>query len=60
MEWPRGRAEALTAFERAYFSQLLGRTGGRVGAAAQQAGIDPRSLYDKLRRLGLRKEAFRR
>ena len=58
VEWSRARAEALASFERAYFTHLLERTGGRVGAAAQQAGIDPRSLYDKLRRLGLRKEAF--
>jgi len=60
LEWSRARAAALAAFERTYFSRLLERTGGRVGEAARRAGIDPRSLYDKLRRLGLRKEAFRR
>ncbi len=59
LSWSRARGQALTAFERAYFSKLLERTDGRVGAAARAAGIDPRSLYDKLQRLGLRKEEFR-
>jgi DNA-binding NtrC family response regulator len=59
-DWSRARAGALSSFERAYFTHLLERTGGRVGEAARRAGIDPRSLYDKLQRMGLRKEVFRR
>jgi hypothetical protein len=30
-----------------------------VGKTAKKAGIQPRSLFDKMRRLGLRKEDFR-
>jgi DNA-binding NtrC family response regulator len=45
--------------ELAYLNDLLERTGGRVGEAARQAGLDPRSLYAKMREHGLRKEDFR-
>jgi len=38
---------------------LLRQTAGRVGETARRAGIDPRSLYTKMRRHGLRKEDFR-
>ena len=54
------RRRLLDATEPRYLSELLGRNQGRVGRAAAQAGIDPRSLYDRLRRHGLRKEDFRR
>ena len=57
--WHRARAEVLEAFERRYLSALLEECNGRVGEAARRARIDPRSLYDKMKRLGLRKEAFR-
>ncbi|MBL6720361.1 MAG: hypothetical protein ISQ08_03025 [Planctomycetes bacterium] len=53
------REELLQSFERDYLARLLRSTGGRVGQAALRAGITPRSLYDKLRRHGLRKEQFR-
>jgi len=45
--------------ELAYLSGLLERYGGRIGKTAEQAGITPRSLYTKLRYLGLRKEDFK-
>jgi len=45
--------------ERAYLSGLLREPRGRVGATAARAGIDPRSLYTKMKQLGLRKEEFR-
>ncbi len=48
-----------TAHERAYLAGLLRQTAGRVGETARRAGIDPRSLYTKMRRHGLRKEDFR-
>lgn len=57
--WTRARSEAVGAFEREYLSALLAECGGRVGEAARRAQIDPRSLYDKMKRLGLRKEDFR-
>lgn len=49
----------LEALDRFYFSQLLRLTQGRVGETARRAGIDPRSVHEKMKRLGLRKEEFR-
>jgi DNA-binding NtrC family response regulator len=34
-------------------------TGGKIGETARRAGMEPRSLFDKLKRHGLRKEQFR-
>ncbi|HUV38769.1 MAG TPA: sigma-54 dependent transcriptional regulator [Planctomycetota bacterium] len=53
------RHDVLQRFERAYLAGLLKSTGGRVGETARRAGIRPRSLYDKMKSLGLRKEDFR-
>ncbi len=41
-------------------SGLLRATRGRVGEAAKRAGIQERSLYERMKKLGLRKEDFRR
>ena len=46
-------------FERAYLTELLRATRGRVGETAARAGIDPRSLYAKMKQFSLRKEDFR-
>jgi transcriptional regulator with PAS, ATPase and Fis domain len=54
------RAHVLGRFENFYLRKLLEQTGGSVGETAARAGISPRSLYDKMRRHGLRKEDFRR
>ena len=58
---PLGQARRAwnRSFERAYLDALLSSTRGRVGEAATRAGIDPRSLYTKMKRHGLRKEDFR-
>jgi len=53
------RARATTDFERAYLAVLLRRTKGCIGRTAELAGITSRSLYDKLKQHGLRKEDFR-
>ena len=53
------RQQLLKQFERAYLTGLLRWTGGRVGETAKRAGIQPRSLYDKMKRHGLCKEDFR-
>ena len=63
-EWLRqplrsARQKLLMEFERAYLTGLLEATRGRIGETAKRAGIQPRSLFDKMRRLGLRKEGFR-
>jgi DNA-binding NtrC family response regulator len=49
----------LASVERSYLGRVLETAGGRVGKAAELAGIDPRVLYDKMKRYGLRKEDFR-
>jgi len=50
---------AIEDIERAYLEMVLTETEGRVGLTAQRAGIHPRGLYDKMRKLRLRKEDFR-
>lgn len=54
------REKLLKEFERAYLTALLKDTSGRVGQTAKRAGIQARSLYDKMKRHGLRKEDFRK
>jgi DNA-binding NtrC family response regulator len=53
------REKLLAEFERAYLTGLLESTGGRINETARRAGIRPRSLFDKMRRLELKKEDFR-
>ena len=53
------RREVLDRFERTYLTGLLQATNGHVGETAKRAGIQPRSLYDKMKRHGLCKEDFR-
>jgi len=56
---PELRSAVVERLERSYLAALLHQTGGRVGETAAHAGIEPRSLYEKMRRYGLRKEDFR-
>jgi len=62
-QWTMGlreaRQEVVSAFERDYLSDLLRKTQGRIGAAARQAGINERTLFEMLRRYDLRKEDFK-
>ena len=53
------RQKLLAEFERAYLAGLLESTGGKIGETAKRAGIQPRSLFEKMKRLGLRKEDYR-
>ena len=53
------RAKLLAEFERAYLAELLTATGGKIGKTAQRAGIQSRSLYDKMKNFGLSKEDYR-
>jgi DNA-binding NtrC family response regulator len=53
------REATLVRFEKAYLTRLLTVTGGRIGETARRAGMEPRSLFNKMRRYGLRKEDFR-
>ena len=52
--------EALDHVERRYLEMVLSEAHGRVGEAARKAGIHQRSLYNKMKRLDLKKESFRR
>jgi len=54
------RRDILEQFERSYLTSLLTSTNGRVGEAAKRAGIDSRSLFDKMKQYGLNKKDFRR
>ncbi len=53
------RERVLEEFERGYLQRLLERSRGRVGEAARRAGIDRRTLYAKMKRLGLSKGEYR-
>jgi transcriptional regulator with GAF, ATPase, and Fis domain len=57
--WTEVRERALLGVERAYLRALLESASGRVGETAARAGMSPRSLYEKMKRHGLRKEDFR-
>jgi DNA-binding NtrC family response regulator len=56
---PRFREQVVDGLERRYLMELLERCQGRIGVAAARAGITPRALYEKLKRHGLRREAYR-
>jgi DNA-binding NtrC family response regulator len=56
---PEVSKEVLERVERIYLEMTLKETRGRVGRAAEMAGVHPRGLYDKMKRLGLRKEDFK-
>jgi DNA-binding NtrC family response regulator len=58
--WRIVRQEVLEEAEYRYLSELLGLCSGRVGEVASRAGMTPRSLFEKMRRYGLRKEDFRK
>jgi two-component system response regulator AtoC len=41
--------------ERQYIEGLLRATDGRIGEAAKRAGLQERSLYEKMKQFGLRR-----
>jgi DNA-binding NtrC family response regulator len=53
------RQRLCAEFEQRYLRALLKSTRGRIGEAAERAGIDARTLYGKMREYGLQKEQFR-
>ncbi len=57
--WVEVRRQALEETEIRYLKGLLRVTNGRVGETAKRAGMDPRSLHEKMRKYELRKEDFR-
>lgn len=57
--WRQARETALKLVERDYLTHLLAASHGRIGETARRAGIRPRSLFDKMKRHGLRKEDYK-
>jgi len=57
--WKAVREDLLREGERAYVEGVLRASRGRVGVAARRAGMSPRSLFEKMRRHGVRKDDFR-
>jgi len=53
------KKQVTELFERRYLTRLLEQNAGRIGDTAVKAGIVPRTLYEKMRRHGLRKEDYR-
>jgi DNA-binding NtrC family response regulator len=51
------KARVVEEFERAYVTGVLEAHGGKLTAAAKHADMDPKNLYEKLVRYGLRKAA---
>jgi DNA-binding NtrC family response regulator len=56
----RSLTDVLADTERRYLAAQLTVTGGRLNDTARRSGMDRRSLYAKLKKLGLEKEDFRR
>lgn len=54
------RETAIAEFERRYLTHHLTNCRGRVGEVAQRIGIESRTLFNKMKQYGLRKEDFRR
>ncbi len=57
--WAEVRRQVLEEAEIRYLRALLEATRGRVGETAERAGMDPRSLHQKMKKYGLRKEDYR-
>ncbi|WP_022669361.1 sigma-54 interaction domain-containing protein [Desulfospira joergensenii] len=53
------KKEVFDRIEKKYFEMVLTRTKGRVGKAAQIAGVHPRGLYGKMKKYGLDKSRFK-
>jgi DNA-binding NtrC family response regulator len=53
------KEEVLHLVEKRYLGMILEKTRGRVGEAAGIAGIHPRGLYGKMKKLGLDKTDFK-
>jgi len=56
---PAIRNQMIESLERAYLHAWLKRTSGRIDQTAGAAGIETRTLYDKMKRYGIRKEQYK-
>jgi len=57
--WEDVRADVLRRAELQYLRGLLDLCEGRLHEVARRSGLNPRSIYEKMRAHGLEKEAFR-
>lgn len=57
--WREVRDAVVGACEHSYIVEQLGRTNGSVEETARRAGLNPRSLYNLMKRHGLKKEDYR-
>jgi len=65
IEWtektlPEVQKEIKDQVDKLYLEQVLKKTRGRIDQAARIAGIHPRGLFTTMKRLGLRKEDFKK
>jgi two-component system, NtrC family, response regulator AtoC len=56
---PEIREQLTEMVERYYIQLVLRETGGRVGVAAEKAGIHPRGFFNKMKKYDLHKEDFK-
>ncbi len=57
--WPEVQKIVMDEVERSYLTLVLQKTRGNISKTAQMAGVHPRGLYNKMKRLKLRKEDFK-
>jgi DNA-binding NtrC family response regulator len=55
-----GRRKLVADYEREYLVRALERTRGNIGRTARIAGVDPRTIYNKMQVYGLRKDSYRK
>ncbi len=56
---PRTLDEQMNLFERRFIEEALRASGGRASLACEKLGIPRKTLYDKMRRLGIASDDFK-
>jgi len=56
LDYHAAKEKVVSAFERRYFVELVQKHGANLSSAARAAGLDRKSLREKLRKLGLKIE----
>jgi DNA-binding NtrC family response regulator len=56
---PQVQSEVQEYVERLYLQMALKEARGRVGEVSRMAGIHPRGLYNKMKKLGIQKEDYK-
>jgi DNA-binding NtrC family response regulator len=58
--WKDVRDAVISSCEQTYFVEQLSETNGNLDRTAERSGINPRSLYDLMKRHGMKKEDYRK